>query len=218
MKIASELSIFLRLLGLSLGLLLLQPGGAVGGVITFSDLTDSVGVTFSSDLAGRAFAGPDCFRGEVCTVMLLPPIFTGEFGSGVRHINIFDRVSGLQRRAEPEEALSDTSNLTFSSSPSVPLFVLIVFSSDTDDGLLQPLGPPQFPWIETGEVQGPIHMVTWGNCCSDLIIDTVFFQSDVINVAPEPSSILLMSIGLVLVTLRCRRRVPDMQRKYNDHR
>ena len=175
----------------------ISPAGAVAGTITFFDTVDTV--TYTDD-TGRASGS--CV-GESCSLTLLAPgaVSTGTvtisfIGGGAvwlepghpfnpPFIEISDTFCGAP--------FADPPTCHFINSGGLTTAVTIEFASDVDNH--QPV-IFQAPTVEDGTIQTAF-TITWGG----LATDTVKFQSDVVPVVPEPSSIVLLVTGVAVVGL-----------------
>jgi hypothetical protein len=173
----------------AMALAILFPAGATAGAITFFDTTDNL---FFTDDTGRASGA--C-QGETCIVTLSSPGLP------------FSSLSYFSTWLEPgSNLISDTFSLVFNTDPFQT--ITITFTSDDETSL----GPcplcTQTPF-EDGTVQ-TAGMVDWAfpvGMQTLRITDTIKFQSDVEG-TPEPSTMILAAIGLVLqlVVPKCGRR------------
>ena len=169
---------------------LVSPASAT--IISFHDLSDIVTVSFSDDPNGRASSGSDCGTGEVCTVILRAP--TIAFPVNFNDLNIFDP-NGT--------TISDTIKLNFSFD-ALGAFFSIIFTSDTDGSPLTPIPAPTPSTIENGTMQFGTSIV-WNSGNPNAITDSVFFQSDIGQTVPEPSSIAILVLCIAGLATRTRK-------------
>jgi PEP-CTERM motif len=178
----------LRIAGAALVvLLLIHTTPAHAGFVTFNDLIDTVTVTDGT--GGRIVSS--CPGNETCAVVLFGP--SGASSSSVA-------VLGSFLIAEPNANVR-SDQIDFGPRPGFPNQVNIFFSSDMEG--VTPLACP-CDVAEDGTVQ-TARTIAWFNALGASIgSDDIKFQSDISDV-PEPSSGLLMVLGVALLGLTfCR--------------
>jgi hypothetical protein len=176
-------------------------------VVTFNDLTDTVTATITSSTSGSKVKINECgiltielkprspVSVEGCMATIVGPDDSSSFKAplltliGGDNGNVSDAILVLSD-------FSDKNKLR------------VIFASDLEIPGKPGIGVPcnTFPTgckvTETGGVQPGI-TITWSNDAKD----TVSFQSDAESIVPEPSSLMLLGGGLLLVGAYLRRRL-----------
>ena len=173
----------LLVLGLLLGLPMART--ALAATIVFHDLADQV--TFSTDTPQRVMqrvCGP-VGNSETCSSLVLAPSNAQFQSTTIPAIGLFVAEADLV-------FISDS--IDVSASPA-STSVGVNFGSDGDQGGPTCVVVGGCQLVENGQVQ-TAGTITW----SAGTVDTIQFQSDIdATTTPEPSSILLLLTGLVLL-------------------
>jgi hypothetical protein len=174
--------------------------------VTFNDLTDTVTATITSSTSGSQAKINECgifsvpFQGtavsvEGCKVTIDGPANSRSFDArlltliGGDNGNVSDAILVLSNFSDKNE-------------------LQVIFASDLgmpgEPGIGVPCSivPGGCQLTETGGVQ-PGVTITWSNGA----MDTVSFQSDTDSIVPEPSSLLLLGGGLLVVAGYLKRRL-----------
>ena len=176
-------------------------------VVTFNDLTDTVTATITSSTSGSKVTINECgiltielkprspVSVEGCMVTIVGPANSSSFKAplltliGGDNGNVSDAIL-------VSSDFSDKNKLR------------VIFASDLEIPGKPGIGVPcdTFPIgcqvTETGGVQPGI-TIKWSHGAKD----TVSFQSDVMSIVPEPSSLMLLGGGLLLVGVYLKRRL-----------
>ena len=162
---------------------------AAAGTATMLDGDPDLGWVLSPDVIARGSTA-SCQSAEVCTLNLYPP--AGALGADylARELQI------MEPQPNPQFIVSDSigiqnvfdNNFNF-------LYVSVRFASDDTGNGLHPFRPGDDLIYEDGTVQFG-RLIKWlGPGFNNVIAqDQIFFQSDV---APEPTSFVLLTVGLV---------------------
>jgi hypothetical protein len=154
------------------------------GTITFFDLTDTVTATLSSDIIARG-STISC-AGEVCAVTLFPPK-TPSGSTSFANTTILELGS---------QAISDIISVVPTFTPDGTFNVqsfAVTFTSDSEGGpSLSDLGNHMF---EDGSLQqADSSTISWFPT-GGRVDDTIFFQSDAVEIVPEPGSLAVFGIA-----------------------
>jgi hypothetical protein len=176
-------------------------------VVTFNDLTDTVTATITSSTSGSKVTVNEC---GILTIELKPrsPVSVeGCMATIVGPANSSSFKAPLLTLIGGDKGNVSDAILVFSDF-SDKNKLQVIFASDLEIPGKPGIGVPcnTFPTgcqvTETGGVQPGI-TITWSNGAKD----TVSFQSDAESIVPEPSSLMLLGGGLLLVGAYLKRRL-----------
>ena len=175
--------------------------------VTFNDLTDTVRATVTSSTSGSKITINECgifsvplgprtsVSAEGCLATIVGPANSSSFEAplltliGGANGNVSDEIIVLSDFSDKNKL-----QVIFVSDPEIP--------GKSEIGLACSTFPTGCQVTETGGVQPGI-TITWGNGAKDV----VSFQSDTDSIVPEPSSLVLLGGGLLVVGGYLKRRL-----------
>jgi hypothetical protein len=174
--------------------------------VTFNDLTDTVAATITPSTSGSHVTINECgifsvpFHGTAVSVEGCKATIVGPANSRSFDARLLTLIGG--DNGNVSDAILVLSNFSDKNE------LQVIFASDLgipgEPGIGVPCStvPGGCQLTETGGVQ-PGVKITWSNGA----MDTVSFQSDTDSIAPEPSSLLLLGGGLLVVAGYLKRRL-----------
>jgi hypothetical protein len=174
--------------------------------VTFNDLTDTVTATVTASASGSSVTINQCgiftvpLHGTAVSVEGCLATIVGPANSRSFEAPLLTLIGGPNGNVSDEIiVLSDFSDknklqVIFASDPEIP--------GTSEIGLACSTFPTGCQLTETGGVQPGI-AITWSNGAKD----TVSFQSDAESIVPEPSSLMLLGGGLIMVAGYLKRRL-----------
>ena len=162
---------------------------AAAGTLTMLDGDPDSGWVLSPDVIARG-STTTCQNAETCTVNLYPP--AGALGADflARELQILEPLPNPQFIVSDSLGIQNVFDNNFNF-----LYVSIRFASDDTGNGLHPFRPGDDIIYEDGTIQFG-RVIHWLGPGINNVIgqDQIFFQSDV---APEPATLVLLTVGLV---------------------